>query len=92
MKLNNTQIKNAKAIDNKAYKLFDGGGLFLLVNAKGAKYWRLSLGSYTQISLTQAREQRDKVKQLIVNGIDLSVAKKQGTLKIANRFRTIADN
>jgi hypothetical protein len=36
LKLNNTQIKNAKAIDNKAYKLFDGGGLFLLVNAKGA--------------------------------------------------------
>ncbi|KZZ58873.1 integrase [Oleiphilus sp. HI0125] len=39
-KLSNTQIKNAKARE-KAYKLFDGEGLYVEVTPKGAKYWRL---------------------------------------------------
>ena len=34
-------VKNAKAKE-QPYKLSDGGGMFLLVDAKGGKYWRLA--------------------------------------------------
>jgi len=40
MPLTDTEVKNAKGRE-KPYKLFDGGGLFLLVNPDGSKYWRL---------------------------------------------------
>jgi len=39
MALKDTEIKHAKPHD-KPYKLFDGGGLYLLVNPTGSKYWR----------------------------------------------------
>jgi hypothetical protein len=35
--LTDTQIRNAKA-QERDYKLFDGGGLFLLVTSKGRKW------------------------------------------------------
>ena len=38
MKLTDATIRNAKAND-KPYKISDGGGIYLLVNPKGAKYW-----------------------------------------------------
>ena len=48
------------------YKLFDGGGLFLLVTPSGGKHWhfkyrfdgkekKFSLGPYPEISLAEAR-------------------------------------
>lgn len=40
MKLNARQVETAKPKD-KAYKLADGGGLYLLVNTNGSRYWRL---------------------------------------------------
>jgi hypothetical protein len=39
MSLTNITIKNAKASD-KALKLYDSGGLFLLVQPNGSKWWR----------------------------------------------------
>ena len=61
-------------------KLFDGGGLFLLVNQSG-KYWRLkyrfggrekvlALGVYPTVSLKDARVGRDKARELLAKGID----------------------
>lgn len=75
MKLNNTACKNAKA-GEKPQKLFDGGGLYLLVNPNGSKLWRLkyrfagheklmALGSYPLTSLAVAREARDAAKKLL---------------------------
>jgi hypothetical protein len=60
MALTDTAIRNTKP-DLKPRKLFDGGGLFLLVAPSGSKLWRLkyrfdgkenllSLGSYPEIS------------------------------------------
>ena len=40
MPLSDTSVPNAKAQD-KALKLFDGGGLFLFVFPAGGKLWRL---------------------------------------------------
>lgn len=66
MSLTDATLKNAKAKD-KPYKLFDSGGLFILVHSNGSKYWRfkyrfegkeklLSLGKYPKVKLKEARE------------------------------------
>jgi hypothetical protein len=39
-KLTDSKVRQAKPAD-KPYKLFDGGGLFLLVQPGGSKLWRL---------------------------------------------------
>jgi len=70
--LSELQIKNAKP-QEKGYKLFDGGGLNLLVSPAGGKLWRLkysfdgkvkqlSLGAYPQVTLADARKRRDDAK------------------------------
>ena len=38
--LNDVKIKNAKKKE-KAYKLFDGGGLYMEVTPNGSKLWRM---------------------------------------------------
>lgn len=61
MALTDTAIRNAKARE-KAYKLSDSGGLYLLVTPAGGKLWRqkfrvdgrekkLAIGTYPEISL-----------------------------------------
>ncbi len=79
-KLTETQCKNAKP-SVKAYKLFDGAGLYLEITVNGSKLWRqkyyylnkekrLALGSYPTISLKQARDRRDAAKRLISENKD----------------------
>lgn len=86
MALTDTACKNAKGRE-KPYKRGDGGGLYLLINPDGSKYWRmkyrffekeklLSFGTYPLITLAEAREQRDIAKKQISKGIDPSKAKK----------------
>lgn len=78
--LTDTQIRNAKP-QKKEIKLFDGGGLFLLVTPAGGKLWRLkyrfdgkekklSLGAYPEISLLAARQKRDEARTQLAQGID----------------------
>ena len=66
MPLTDTTVRTAKVKD-KPYKLSDSGGLYLLVQPNGKKYWRLkyyfadkekllSIGVYPVISLSEARE------------------------------------
>jgi integrase len=63
------------------YKLFDGGGLFLLVTPKGGKYWRYkyrlagkekkaSLGTYPETSLAEAREKHAEMRKQVERGDD----------------------
>jgi integrase len=84
--LTDIQPRTAKPKD-KPYKLTDGGGLFLLVNPDGAKYWRmgyrfagierlLAFGKYPQISLAEARDKRRAARKLLNDGIDPSQEKK----------------
>lgn len=90
--LTDTEIKKAKSAE-KDYKLFDGGGLFLLIKASGGKLWRLkyiyegkekllSLGTYPETSLLEAREKRDTSKKEIAKGIDPSAERKETKAKI----------
>ena len=104
-KLTDPKIRQAKPAD-KPYKLFDGGGLFLLVQPGGSKLWRLkyrfggkekllALGSYDKgISLKKAREERDKARDQLVEGIDPGAAKKKEKHaereRAENTFRAIA--
>jgi integrase len=87
MPLNDTLIKNTKP-GMKPITLFDGGGLYLLVNSNGSKWWRLkyyhqkkarllSLGVYPAVSLREARKHRDAIKESLAAGIDPSEQRKQ---------------
>lgn len=84
--LTDTKVRTAKPA-GKPQKLFDGGGLFLLLTPTGGKLWRmkyrfggseklLSLGTYPQTSLAEARQMRDQASALLAKGIDPSVTKK----------------
>ena len=74
------KVKSAKE-KNKAYKLTDGQGLYLLVTPPGGKLWRfkyrfggkekvLAFGSYPEISVADAREKRDAARKQVAHGID----------------------
>ncbi|HET7381702.1 MAG TPA: Arm DNA-binding domain-containing protein [Pseudolabrys sp.] len=69
MPLTDTTVRNAKP-RKKLVKLFDGGGLYLLIQPHGTKLWRmdyrivgkqktLAFGIYPTISLAEARHRRD---------------------------------
>lgn len=84
--LNDTKIRNTKPT-GKTQTLFDGGGLYLEVTAKGSKLWRmkyrfngkaglLSFGAYPVVSLEQARQYREEARKMIANGVAPSEARK----------------
>lgn len=86
MPLNDTTIRNVKP-EAKQRKLYDSGGLFLLVAPNGGKWWRfkyrfggkeklISFGTYPQVSLKDAREDRDNAKKLLRNHIDPAAERK----------------
>jgi len=68
--LTETEIKAARP-HTKPYKLFDGGGMYLLITPDGGRWWRLkyringkerglSLGVYPAIGLKRARGKREE--------------------------------
>ena len=80
MPLTDTQVRHLKSKE-KAYKVADGGGLYIHVTATGSKLWRmryrvdgkeqlLSFGAYPEVSLARAREKRQDAKALLADGID----------------------
>jgi integrase len=101
--LSPVEVSKAKP-ESKDYKLFDGGGLFLLVTPSGGKLWRLkyrfggrerllALGVYPQISLADARQRRDEIKKLLTNGVDpgdARKAEKQSQTQQTETFEAIA--
>ncbi|HDL6968847.1 TPA: tyrosine-type recombinase/integrase [Yersinia enterocolitica] len=104
MKLNARQVDTAKRKE-KPYKLSDGGGLFLLVNTNGSRYWRLkyriagkekllSIGVYPDITLAEARAKRDEAKRILAAGGDPSEEKKADKqakkVSIDNTFEALA--
>ena len=104
MPLTDVRCRNAKA-QNKPHKLSDGGGLHLLINSDGAKYWRLAyrwhgkqrtlaLGVYPAVGLMEARAARDDAKRSLAANIDPSIVKRERkrAAKVAtgNTFEAIA--
>lgn len=90
-RLTDTAVRNAKP-ENKAYKLPDTGGLFLLVQPNGAKLWRyrfwlhekegmMALGRYDEVSLSDARERLAQARKLVANGINPVHSQQQAKIK-----------
>ncbi len=86
MPLNDMKVRTAKPKE-KPYKLSDVDGLYLLVTEKGGKWWRfkyrfdgkeklLSVGTYPEISLSDARQRRDEARKQIAHGVDPSAVRK----------------
>lgn len=84
--LSEVRIRTAKPRKNE-YKIFDGGGLFLLVTPSGGKLWhfkyrfenkekKLTFGPYPEISLADARQRRDEARRLVAQEIDPGEARK----------------
>jgi len=78
--LNDTKAKSFKPA-NKLYRKADSHGLALEINPNGSKIWRhryrynnkptmMSLGHYPEVSLLDARQERDNNKQLLKKGIN----------------------
>ena len=86
MKLSDISVRKSKA-ESKAYKLSDGGGMYLEVMPSGSKYWRLkyrfngkekklALGVYPDVSLALARERMHDARKLLATDTDPSENKK----------------
>ncbi|KZZ10228.1 hypothetical protein A3749_11625, partial [Oleiphilus sp. HI0078] len=103
MSLTNIQVKNAKPKE-KAYKLSDGGSMYLLVNPNGSKYWRydyrfhgarktLAVGVYPKVSLAEAREELAKHKKQLELGNDpqqqKKIAKSRATKSSLQTFEVV---
>lgn len=100
MALTDTKIRATKATE-KSVKLFDGGGLYLLVNPNGSRWWRLkyrfhgrergiSLGVFPEVSLKAARERRDEAKRLVAAGTDPSEQRQATKAARENTFASVA--
>ena len=105
-KLTALQIKKLKADPQKSIKIGDGGNLYFRVDPNGSRYWifnytrpytskrnEMSLGTYPEMSLEDARRIRDEYKALIQKGIDPTAqrlqAKHQRQHEIENTFAVI---
>lgn len=80
MALTDTAVRQAKPKE-KPYKLSDSQGLYLDIRSNGSKLWRFkyrlagkeklyAIGAYPEITLSDARTERDRVRKLVANGID----------------------
>ncbi len=106
--LTNTEVKHAKAKD-KEYNLADGEGLQLRVKPNGSKLWllnyqrpytkkrtNLSLGSYPETSLADARKKRVTARELLAKKIDPKEHKddqhREKLLAASHTLRSVAED
>ncbi len=106
MSLNPAQVKGLKPEPGKKVtRIHDGSGLYLFITARGQKWWRfkylyngknqlLSVGTYPQTSLAEARSKTHDFVTLLKNGVNPSdnrKAQKSARLDAnANSFETVA--
>ncbi|NCE93984.1 integrase arm-type DNA-binding domain-containing protein [Pseudomonas sp. L13] len=92
MALSEMAVRHARITGND-YTLGDSDGLTLNVTARGGKVWlfryywsgkqkRMSLGSYPQIGLKEARTRRDEARALVAQGINPYEHRKQQRLAV----------
>lgn len=104
MKLTAIEIKAAKPKE-KAYKLSDGGGMYLEVFPNGTKSWRLKyriggkekrvvFGVFPTVTLAEARAKRDEAKRVLAAGGDpgqeKQAEKQAKAMAVSNSFERLA--
>lgn len=104
-RLTDRAVLNAKPQPTR-YKISDDYGLYLLVMPQGGKHWRfdyrfagarrtLSIGPYPLFSLAEARDERDKARKFLREGVDPGERQKQqraaDELSAASTFSVLAD-
>ena len=100
MPLTEIQAKASKPRD-RAYKLADGEGLYLLVKPNGSKLWRmkyrlsgkeklLSFGAYPELGIAAAREKRTAAKALLAKGQDPMKSKAEMISEEGSAFFEVA--
>ena len=104
MALSDTRIRNAKP-RARPYRLPDGRGLHLEVRPTGTRLWRyryriagkenlFAIGAYPEVSLADARDEREAARKLIKQGVHPAHSRKAERLKAAhesaNTFEGIA--
>lgn len=106
MPLTDTSIRSLKP-RAKPYKAADEKGLYLLITPSGGRLWKLkfrtsggtekklSFGSYPELSLRDARDQRDDARKQLASGIDPADQKRRdkvaAKVSAANTFSSVAE-
>ncbi len=105
MALSDTAIRAAKP-KAAQYKLFDEGGLFLIIRPSGGKLWRLkyrhqgkeqqlTIGVFPDVSLKEARKRRDAAREQLAAGLNPSFEKKRAAIAASiqanNTFKAVAE-
>lgn len=100
MALTDSLIRTAKAAERPT-KLYDERGLYLLITPLGSRLWRfkyrfegreklLGLGQYPDVSLKQARTNRDGARTKVATGVDPSAERQAAKAAQANTLRGVA--
>ncbi|MFV1874753.1 Arm DNA-binding domain-containing protein [Nioella sp.] len=98
MALTDLKIKKAK-VKEKPYKMYNSLGLFVLVNPNGTKLWRqkyqlggkertIAHGPYPVVSLRDARQKRDAIRDQLAAGTDPAVQKRLDQIEAETQART----
>lgn len=99
--LTDVALKKVKPSD-KVVRLWDEKGLYLEVNPTGGKWWRLkfrvdgkekrlSLGTYPEVGLKDARDKRDKMREQLRDGIDPGQSRKASKVaEVEDGFEAVA--
>jgi len=83
------------------FKIFDSDGLYLLIAPEGGRWWRfkyrhdgrerlISLGTYPEVTLAQARQRRDDARRQVAGGIDPSAKRRAERAARAETFAAVA--
>jgi|GEM_PF-6069783 len=104
MPLTETRLRALKTKD-KPYKVADQRGLYVEVTPAGSKLWRfryrigkiekkLSIGSYPEVSLKEARDATYEARQAVASGGDPALEKRKRKIReeflTAQTFETVA--
>lgn len=98
--LSDAEVRTA-APGPKPYKLFDRDGLYVIVQPNGRRWWRLnyrfagkaktlSMGTYPEVSLKQARARVAEARRQIADGVNPSDLRKREKLRLADDFESVA--
>jgi integrase len=104
-RLSDAKVRSAKRAA-KPYKLYDGGGLFLLVHPNGSRYWRLkyrfgykeklfAIGVYPDVTLSDARAKALDARRIVSEGADPVIERRRhranSAASAAETFQAIAE-